>query len=132
MKIKIKRPFYLATLFWKYRVEINDNVFIIKKTGDTYVELEDSPVLNIKVSYSSYFKSHLTIDDSSNCNEIEIRSSISNKSVVLCLLTMVAILIISLFTGNNLYLYIGIVIYSLLGLVFFDLSRKNFFRIVCV
>jgi|GEM_PF-4612110 len=132
MKIRIKRPFYLSTLFWKYKVEINDNVFIIKDTGDTFVELEDSPNLNIKVSYSNYFKSQLTIDDTSNCKEIEIRSSISNKSVIFCLLTMVAILIISLYTGNNLYLYIGIVIYSLLGLVFFDLFRKNFFRIVCV
>ncbi len=132
MKIKIKRPFYLSTLFWKYKVEINDNVFIIKDTGDTFVELEDSPNINIKVSYSNYFTSQLTIDDTSKCKEIEVRSSISNKSVVFCLLIMVSILIISLYTGNNLYLYIGIVIYSLLGLIFFDLFRKNFFRIVCV
>lgn len=132
MKIKIKRPFYLSTLFWKYKVEINDNVFIIKDTGDTLVELEDSPNINIKVSYCNYFTSHLTIDDISKCKEIEVRSSISNKSVIFCLLIMVAILIISLYTGNNLYLYIGIVIYSQLGLIFFDLFRKKFFRIVCV
>ena len=132
MKIKIKRPFYLSTLFWKYKVEINDNVFIIKDTGDTLVELEDSPNIKIKVSYSNYFTSHLTIDDTSKCKEIEVRSSVSNKSVIFCLLIMVAILIISLYTGNNLYVYIGIVVYSLLGLIFFDLFRKNFFRIVCV
>lgn len=107
-------------------------VFIIKDTGDTLVELEDSPNINIKVSYCNYFTSHLTIDDISKCKEIEVRSSISNKSVIFCLLIMVAILIISLYTGNNLYLYIGIVIYSLLGLIFFDLFRKKFFRIVCV
>lgn len=132
MRIKIKRPFYLSTLFWKYKVEINGNVFIIKDTEDTFVELEDSPNINIKVSYSNYFTSHLTIDDISKCKEIEVRSSISNKSVIFCLLIMAAILIISLYTGNYLYLYIGIVIYSLLGLIFFDLFRKKFFRIVCV
>ena len=132
MKIKIKRPFYLSTLFWKYKVEINDNIFIIKDTGDTLVELEDSPNLNIKVSYNNYFTTHLKIDDTSKCKEIEIRSSISNKSVIFCMLNMVAILVISLYTGNYLYLYIGIVIYSLLGLIFFDLFRNNFFKIVCV
>ena len=132
MKIRIKRPFYLLTLFWKYKVEINNKIFIIKDTGDTFIELEDSPNLNIKVSYNNYFKSQLTVDYTSNCKGIEIRSSISNVSVVICLLTMVAILIISLYTGNYLYLYIGIVIYSLLGLVFIDLFRKNFFRIVCI
>ena len=132
MKIRIKRPFCLLTLFWRYKVEINNKIIIIKDTGDTFVELEDSPNLNIKVSYNNYFKSQLTVNDTSNCKGIEIRSSISNVSVVFCLLTMIAILIISLYTGNNLYLYIGIVIYSLLGLVFIDLFRKKFFRIVCI
>lgn len=113
-------------------MEINNNIFIIKDVGETFVELEDSSNLNIKVSYNNYFSSHLTIDNVSKCPEIEVQSSVSNLSAIICLLAMVAILIISLYTGNNLYLYIGIVIYSILGLIFFDLFRKKFFRIVCV
>lgn len=130
MKIKIIRPFYLSTLFWKYKVDINNNVFIIKKTGETVVELDYSPTLIIKVSYSNYFTSQLTIDDTSKCTEIEIQSSISNNSSVFYLLLMAAILIISLFTENNIYLYTGIMIYSMLGLYFFDLLRKKFFNII--
>jgi len=132
MRIKIKRPFYLSTLFWKYKVEINNSVFIIKDIGDTYVELEESPNMNIKVSYSNYFKSHLTIVESSKCKEVEVRSRIGNKYAVFSLIIMVILLMISLHTGNNIYLYVGIVIYSLIGLIFYDLLRKNFFKIVCI
>lgn len=40
MKIKIIRLFYLATHFWKYKVEINGNPFVINKSDDIFIELE--------------------------------------------------------------------------------------------
>lgn len=132
MKIKIIRPFYLATHFWKYKVEINGNPFVINKSDDTFIELEECQSINIKVNYNNYFTSELTIDNASKCKGIEIKCRVSNLTVVTSLLIMLAAFITTLYTGNNLFLYGAILLYSLLGLLFYDLLRKRFFKIICV
>lgn len=133
MIIRIIRPFYLATLLWKYKVEVNGNTFIIKKPGETFVEVADNSSLDIKVTgQNNYIISHLTIDNASKCKGIEIRCRISNISAILILIGSIAAFIIALCTGNKLYLSVGIVIYSILNIIYFDLKRKSFFKIVCI
>ena len=133
MIIKITRPFYLVTLLWKYKVEINGNTCIVKKPGETFIEVADSPILDVTVTaQNNYIISHITIDDANICKGIEIRCRTSNISAILILIGSIAAFIITLCTGNELYLYLGILIYSILGIIYFDLKRKSFFRINCV
>lgn len=113
-------------------MEINGNPFVINKSDDTFIELEECQSINIKVNYNNYFTSELTIDNASKCKGIEIKCRVSNLTVVTSLLIMLAAFITTLYTGNNLFLYGAILLYSLLGLLFYDLLRKRFFKIICV
>ena len=131
MRIIVKRPFNLSTMLWRYKLEINGHAFAIKDRRETVIDIPDCSTMNIRVNFNNYLTTSKEFRDAALCEEIIIRSRISNLSAIGALFVMIALLIHSIYIDNNLYLFIGIVIYSLLQIIYYDLLKARFFKIEC-
>lgn len=118
-------------MLWRYKLEINGQTFAIKDRRETEIDIPDCSTMNIRVNFNSYLTSSKEFGDAALCEEIIIRSRISNFSAIGALFVMIALLIHSIYIDNNLYLFIGIVIYSLLQIIYYDILKARFFKIEC-
>jgi hypothetical protein len=138
MRCYIVRPFDPLTVFWTYKVKINEQEFLLKKTGTRAIDVEPSSTYEIDVFTPSeiYRFSSPTITKNSadiiEGSQIVVRCRLSNWPLVITSLVGLLLLIFAGFVLNNVLLA-GVIMFLSLSLddyfLFGYMKRKTFFKI---
>lgn len=129
MELIIKRKFDLITCLSKYKININGKDFVIDKSGDFPIQVDNAKTLKISVIAHKYYSS-ITEINNVKLNDRIVIIPFYNKLVMLFLfLISISGIIYSAIIDNSVLGWIPLL--PLLGYQFyvFDLRRKSFFQI---
>jgi hypothetical protein len=130
MKLFIDRKPSLLTWLMKYKIDINDKEFVLRKSGVHPIEIEDTDELHIYVNLRNYYSGETEIRTVKANDTIEISPSY-NKNLMLFLffLTLITFILGIVITEIKIVGWIPGMIFLGVQFYYFHIRSTEFFKI---
>ena len=132
MLCSIIRPFDLVSIFWTYKIRINEQEFLFRGRGTKCVDIMQAATYNIVVSTTNLYSPSASKQscELNNESQIIIMSKFTNWAYIFALLVGIASALIGWLVFNSvLIIWLSTFAYIMLHTYFFSIRRKRSFKI---